>query len=197
MADNGVLQFGEFKLRSGRISPYYINTSNYKSASQIYKLGQFYAECMREHNIDTELLMANTEEEIPMLIATSMFLYNKYGMDVNYDIDHATEQFSHTQNTITLLKTTLTSGNSLNNTLKLLQKKSLNSVKNVIVSVDRMEHGDHSHLSALKELEQLYQVKIHAIVTLDDIIHALESNVIGGGEYLQAMKRYKEVYVSM
>lgn len=51
MADNGVLKFGEFQLQSGRISPYCINTANYNSASQITKLGRFYAECMIENNI--------------------------------------------------------------------------------------------------------------------------------------------------
>ena len=72
MADNGVLQFGAFPLQSGRISPYYINTGNYQSASQIAKLGAFYAECIREHNVDGNLLVGNTRQEIPVMIAISM-----------------------------------------------------------------------------------------------------------------------------
>lgn len=72
MADNGVLQFGEFKLRCGRISPYFINAGNYKSASQIAKLGEFYAECIRENNIDSNLLLGNTYHEIPIMIVASI-----------------------------------------------------------------------------------------------------------------------------
>lgn len=77
MADNGVLKFGEYKLQSGRISPYFINTGNYKSGAQIAKLGEFYAECIRENNVQMNVLFANTWNEIPLMIATEMILYSK------------------------------------------------------------------------------------------------------------------------
>lgn len=130
MADNGVLQFGKFRLQSGRLSHYFINTGKYQSAGQITKLGEFYAECMREHNINTNLLAGNTHQEIPIMIAAGMTLFSRYGIDIPYSID------------------------------------------------DSVGHD----------------VKIHSIVTLDDIIHAIENSVIGGTEYLSAIKQYKEEY---
>lgn len=194
MVDNGVLKFGEFKLRSGRISPYFINTGNYKSGSQISKLGEFYAECIREHNVRANLLVGNTGQETPLLISTGMILYSKYGIDINYCIDNEIGKTLDAGDEITVIRDTLASGKTLRETLQRIREEAGKSVSDVIVSVDRMERGSRSSMSALHEIEREFHVKIHAIVTLDDIIHALESGVIAGAEYLDAMKRYKEEY---
>ena len=195
MADNGVLQFGTFQLQSGRVSPYFINTGNYKSASQISKLGAFYAECIREHNVESNLLTGNTHWEIPIMIATSMTLFNRYGIDISYCIDNSIGKPLDEYDKITLIKDTLTSGHTLHANLQAIRNNAGNCVSNVIVSVDRMERSTTSHRSAKCELEKMHDVKIHSIVTLDDIIHAIEHGVISGTEYLTAMKQYREEYV--
>lgn len=194
MADNGVLQFGEFKLQSGRISPYFINTGNYKSASQVSKLGEFYAECMRENNVDSNLLIGNTHREIPIMIATSMVLFNRYGIDINYSIDSSVGKRLETSDRVTFIKDTLTSGHTLSTNLQALQADTRQNVSDVIVSVDRMEKGNGLLLSARHEIEKTFDVKIHAIVTLNDIIRAVENGIVGGMEHLDAIKRYREKY---
>ncbi|MBQ9166998.1 MAG: helix-turn-helix domain-containing protein [Oscillospiraceae bacterium] len=194
MADNGVLQFGEFHLQSGRVSPYFINTGNYKSASQISKLGEFYAECIREHNVESNLLAGNTHREIPIMIATSMALFNRYGTDIHYSIDGTVGKKMDARDKVTLIKDTLTSGNTLHANLEAIRNNTGKCVSDVIVSVDRMEKSAASAWSARCELERMHNVKIHAIVTLDDIIRAVETGVIGGTEYLDAIIRYKEDY---
>ena len=194
MADNGVLQFGEFRLKSGRISPYFINTGNYKSASQISKLGEFYAECIREHNVESNLLAGNTCREIPITIATSMVLFNRYGIDISYSIDDTVGKTMDNDDKVTFIKDTLTSGNTLHHNLQKIHNNIGKCVSDVIVSVDRMEKSTTSRYSARCEIEQMYNVKIHAIVTLDDIIRAMEKGIISGTEYLTAMKHYKEEY---
>ncbi|MBE5802227.1 MAG: orotate phosphoribosyltransferase [Clostridiales bacterium] len=194
MADNGVLQFGEFTLQSGRVSPYFINTGNYKSASQLSKLGEFYAECIRENNVETNLLVGNTHQEIPIMLSTSMVLFNRYGIDIHYNIDGTVGKQLDANDRVTLIKDTLTSGNTLRTSLQHLESEAGQRVSHVIVSVDRMERSNGSGLSARSQIEKAFGVKIHAIATLDDIIRAMEKGIIGGADYLDAVKRYREVY---
>lgn len=188
MADNGVLKFGTFKLKNGRVSPYYIDTGKYKSGEQIAKLGEFYAECMYENSVRTDLLFGNTKIEIPIIIATSMRLYEKYGTDIHYSIDSEIGKEVSENDTITLIKDTLSTGTSLKETLDKTK------ASNIIVSVDRMERGTYSSMSAAKEIEMKYHVKVHSVVTLDDIVCTLEKGVIAGKEYLEAIRKYKERY---
>lgn len=194
MADNGVLQFGKFRLKSGRISPYYINTANYKSAGQLSKLGEFYAECIREHNIDSNLLAGNTHKEIPIMMATGMVLFNRWGIDMHYSIDNCVGKPLAANDKVILIKDTLTSGNSLKENLQTINDTIGKCVSDVIVSVDRMERGEERSLTAREEIQKAYGVDIHAVVTLDDIIRAMENGVVGGMEYIDSMKRYKEKY---
>ncbi len=194
MADNGVLQFGKFQLKSGRISPYYINTGNYRSASQLSKLGMFYAECIREHNVETDLLIGNTHRETPIVVGTSLTLFDRYGMDVNYSIGESVGKPAEAGDKVTLIKDTLTSGSTLAASLEALRQNADMPVSDVIVSVDRMERSTDSPFTARHELEKAYNINIHAIVDLDDIIHAVENGIIGGSEYLDAIKRYKEQF---
>lgn len=194
MADNSVLQFGAFRLQSGRVSPYYINTGNYRSAGQISRLGEFYAECMRENNVEANLLAANTRREIPIMLASSFVLYNRYGIDMNYTIDNMVGKHPDANDRITLIKDTLTSGKSLRDSLQAIEREAGRRVTDVIVSVDRMERQDGSFMTARRETEEACGVRIHAIVTLEDIINALEKGIIAGAEYLSDIRRYKETY---
>ncbi len=193
MADNGVLQFGKFTLKSGRISPYYINTSNYKTASQISKLGEFYAECYIDRNINTNLLISNTSKETPLMIATAMTLFSKYGIDIQYNSESIGKKPNITDK-ITLINDTLTSGSSLKNIFNKIQSSSGATVTDVIVSVDRMEVFEESSRYARNAIEQKLNVRIHSIVTLDDIISALEKQIIGGYEFIDPLKHYREEF---
>ena len=194
MADNGVLQFGKFGLRSGRVSPYYINTGNYKTASQITKLGEFYAECMRENNVEANLLAGSGQRETPIVIAASMTLFNRYGIDINYSIDDAVGKNMDAGDRITLIKDTLTSGGTLMENLKRIERHTGRRVSDVIVSVDRMERGTADRRCARREIERSVGVRIHSIVTIDDIVRAAVKGIIGGGEYLEEIREYRERY---
>lgn len=193
MVDNGVLKFGEFKLNSGRVSPYYIDTSSYKSAAQIAKLGEFYAECIRENNVQAKLLYGNTGQETPLVISTSMILYKKYGLDIAYCINNKIGTPLKPGTDIVIIEDTLTSGDTLRENIETLKKENNVQVAGIIVSVDRQEKGNRGAMTARYEIEKEFDTKIFSIVTLEDIINAMKSGVINA-EHLDKMTRYKAEY---
>lgn len=192
MVDNGMLQFGEFTLQSGRISPYLIHSGYYKNASRISKLGEFFADAIREHSAEATSLVGISDREVPLVIATSMALYNKYGIDNDY---HIFDNIADHDRDITLITDTFTSGNTLKNALEEIKSRLGRYPANVIVSVDRMEFGSDMTLSSRKELESKFKLKIHSIVSFDDIIQAIENGVIAYSDHLESMKEYRRKYV--
>ena len=194
MADNGVLRFGEFKLQSKRVSPYFINTGDYRSASQITKLGEFYARCISEHGIRGNLLVGSTNKDIPLMVSTGMVLYQKYGQDMNYGVISSIGKKPDAKDEMILIQDALTSGNTLKENLHKLRQIAGKFPAYVIVSLDRMERGEHSTVSARHEIEQEFGLRIFPVVDAQDIIHALENGVIAGMEYLDVMREYQKKY---
>lgn len=194
MVNNGMLRFGEFTLKSGRLSPYLIHSGYNLTGSQISKLGEFYAECIREHSIEANCLIGVNNREIPLVIATSMTLFNKYGIDSSHCVDCDIENNALMSREITLITDTFTSGASLCSALEQIKMKINKYPSDVVVCVDRMESSDHSPLSAKHEIEKRYGVKIHPIVNVEDIIKAVESGVITAGENFDTIKDYVKRY---
>lgn len=194
MADDDVLKFGHFQLRSGRISPYFITQERYASGSQLSKIGAFYAECIRENNIHTDLLLANTIRESHIVSAVSMTMYAKYGVDTNYCINNVIGKASAFSGGFTVLKDTFASGNTFRGIMEEIKDNTGKYPSHVVLAVDRMEKGLHSQLTSTNEIKQEFGVNIYSIVTVDDIIGALENGVISGSEYLKPMKEYREQY---
>ena len=192
MTDNGVLKFGEFKLNSGRVSPYYIDTSCYKSAAQISKLGEFYADCMRENNMRTQVLYGRGGKEAPLVISVSMILYKKYGMDINYCIHNDLGIFLRSGMEVVIIEDTLTAGTTLKKTMADIKRTGAR-VSGIVVSVDRQEKDEKRLETARQNIEREYGVKVFSIVTLEDIINAMRNDIIGAG-YLDAMIEYRNKY---
>lgn len=204
MLNSGVLKFGEYKLKSGRISPYFINTGNYRTGSQISKLGDFYAECIRENEIKADTLYGPAYKGISLAISTSITLFNRYGQDWNYCFDRK-EIKDHGEggmivgyqlkdgDNVVIVEDAITSGKALRESMNKIKQVAEVKVSDMIISVDRMEIGN-SKLSAVMEVEEEYGIKVHSIVTIHDIISAIENGIVPGIEHLDKLKTYREEY---
>ncbi len=194
MVNNGMLQFGDFILKSGRRSPYLIHSGYSRTGSQISKLGEFYAECIREQGIEANCLIGISDREIPLVIATSMTLFNKYGTDSSHCVDYNMEDKAFLSNEITLITDAFTSGTTICSALERIQSQIGKYPSHIVVCVDRMERSSRSSFSAKNEIESRYGVKIHPIVNADDIVKAVESGVITAGEHWGELKNYVKLY---
>jgi len=204
MVNSGVLKFGEFKLKSGRISPYFINTGNYKTGSQISKLGDFYAQCIKENEIKADALYGPAYKGISLAISTSIVLFNRYGLDWNYCFDRKEikdhgegglivgYQFKNGDKLV-IVEDAITSGKALRESMTKIKQIADAKVLDMVISVDRMEVGN-SNISAVMEAEAEYGISVHSIVTINDIITAIANGVVPGMEHLENMKRYREKY---
>ena len=214
MVDSGVLKFGEFTLKSGRLAPYFINAGNYKTGAQLAKLGEFYAECIMENGLKPQTLFGPAYKGIPLSVSACTALYNKHGVDVNYCFDRK-EVKDHGEGgmfvgktledgeKVVIIEDVMTSGKALREVLGehvhqagsyQLQSAAKIDIEGMIITVDRMEKGLTSDKSAVQEVYDEFGVKVYSIVTINDIIDALENDVIPGKEYVEKMKEYRKVY---
>ena len=205
MVDNGVLTFGEFTLKSGRKAPYFINTGNYKKGAQLAKLGEYYAECIISNGIQGETLVGPAYKGIPLAVATAIALSNNHGVNLNYCFDRKEvkdhgegglfvgKQLTDGEKVI-LIEDVMTSGKALREMLPKLKAAADVKVEGMVISVDRMEKGLQSELSAVQEVYKEFGVKVYSIVTMADIIEAIEDGIIDGKEYLSKMKEYRTQY---
>lgn len=205
MVENGVLRFGEFTLKSGRKAPYFINTGNYKSGAQLSKLGEYYAQCIEDNGIVADTLVGPAYKGIPLAVTTAVSLYTKFGKDLNYCFDRKEvkdhgegglfvgKQLTDGEKVI-LIEDVMTSGKALREMLPKLKQTAKVEIAGMVISVDRMERGLESNLSAVQEVFKEFGVKVYSIVTMADIISAIEDGIIEGKEYLGKMKEYRNLY---
>ncbi len=205
MVENGVLKFGEFTLKSGRIAPYFINTGNYKTGKQLAKLGEYYAACIESNGLQAETLVGPAYKGIPLSVATAIALANGYGKELNYCFDRK-EVKDHGEGglfvgkqlvdgeKVVIIEDVMTSGKALREILPKLEAVAKVEVVGMIISVDRREKGLTSDLSAVSEAKKEFGIDVYSVVTMDDIIAAIESGVVDGKEHLAAMYAYREKY---
>mgnify|MGYP006069067287 FL=1 len=205
MVQNGVLTFGDFTLKSGRKAPYFINTGNYKTGAQLARLGEYYAECIIDNKIEGETLVGPAYKGIPLAVSTAVALWDHHHKDLNYCFDRK-EVKDHGEGgmfvgkqlqdgeKVILIEDVMTSGKALREMLPKLAQAAKVEVAGMVISVDRQEKALNSDLSAVQEAYKEFGIKVYSIVTMHDIIEAIEQGVIEGKEYLDKMREYRSVY---
>ena len=204
MVESGVLTFGDFTLKIGRKSPYFVNTGNYNTGAQLARLGEYYAQCIKENNVQADTLFGPAYKGIPLATACSIALFNKYGVDVNYAFDRK-EAKDHGEGgvivgrkmkdgeKIAIIEDVITAGTAIRTVLPLLKEQADVDITALIISVDRMEKGK-GELSAVQEVKKDFGINVYSIVTMEDIIDAIKNDIIPGKEYLDKMIEYRNIY---
>lgn len=186
-----VLKFGDFVTKSGRNTPFFVTTGFYRTGGQLKKLGQYYAEAIKEKfGIDFDILFGPAYKGIPLSVATSMAINELYNKEVAY-CSNRKEIKDHGDkgillgspisdgDKIVIIEDVTTAGTSIGETMPILKAQANIDVIGLIVSVDRMERGQ-GEKSALSEIEEIYKIKTTAIVTMEEVIEYLYNREIDG-----------------
>ena len=207
MVRAGVLTFGDFVTKSGRKTPYFINTGNYKTGAQAAQLGDYYAACIQEHLPDgVDCLFGPAYKGIPLAVAAASSLYRNYGRDLPYCFNRK-EAKDHGEggsmvgykpqdgDRVVIVEDVVTAGTAVRESLALFQSLGDLKVTALIVSVDRMERGTRA-CSTLDELREDYGIAVYPIVTVREIIAFLHNRELDGRVYIDdEMKGRMEAYL--
>jgi len=191
MIECGVLTFGDFITKSGRKTPFFVNTGNYRKGSQLKKLGEFYAKAIKENFMqDYSIVYGPAYKGIPLSVTTTIALSDMFGIDVNY-CSNRKEVKDHGDKGILLgskitdgdkiliVEDVTTAGTSIYETMPILNGQGKVEVAGLIISVDRMERGQ-GEKSALTEIREKFGFKTCAIVTMAEVREYLYNKEING-----------------
>lgn len=210
MVESDVLKFGEFTLKSGRKSPFFMNAGAYVTGSQLRRLGQYYAKAIHEHyGDDFDVLFGPAYKGIPLSVATTIAYSELYGKDIRY-CSNRKEVKDHGDTGILLgsqmkdgdrvviIEDVTTSGKSIEETYPIIKAQGNVEVVGLMVSLNRMERGK-GEKSALEEVQELYGFKANAIVTMADVVEHLynkecQGQVVIDDKIKAAIDAYYEQY---
>jgi len=191
MIDCEVLKFGDFTTKSGRKTPFFVNTGFYRTGNQLSKLGEYYAKAIEEKfGLDFDILFGPAYKGIPLAVATAMAISNLYDKEVGY-CSNRKEIKDHGDGGILLgspikdgdkvviIEDVTTAGTSISETLPIIKAQGKAIPLGLVVSVDRMERGKGSK-SALAEIKETYGLETTAIVTMAEVIRHLHNRPYKG-----------------
>jgi orotate phosphoribosyltransferase len=210
MVDCGVLKFGDFTTKSGRKTPFFINTGFYRTGSQLRKLGEYYARAIQEQfGMDFDLLFGPAYKGIPLSVTTTIAISELYDKDVKYCSnrkevkDHGDQGILlgspiSDNDRVIIIEDVTTAGTSIGETMPIIKAQGNVSVLGLVVSVDRMERGKTSK-SALAEIEETYGMKTTAIVTMEEVVEHLHNKPYNGKIVIddslkEAIDAYYQIY---
>lgn len=209
MVDCQVLKFGDFVTKSGRKTPFFVNTGFYRTGAQLRRLGQYYAEAVNnKFGLDFDVL-SPAYKGIPLSVAATIAISEKYGQDIRYCSnrkevkDHGDKGILlgspiNDGDRVVIIEDVTTAGTSIEETLPIIKAQGDVNPIGLVVSVDRMERGKGTK-SALSEIEEKYGLKTTAIVTMAEVVEHLynkeyKGKVIIDDKLKAAIDAYYEQY---
>jgi len=211
MVDSKVLKFGEFTLKSGRKSPFFMNAGGYVTGSQLKKLGEYYAKAIHDKfGDDFDVLFGPAYKGIPLSVATVMAYSELYGKEIRY-CSNRKEEKDHGGDVgillgsklqdgdrVVIIEDVTTSGKSIEETFPIITGQANITVKGLMVSLNRLERGKGDK-SALEEIKEKYGFDADAIVTMAEVTEHLHNRPYKGEVYItdelkEAIDKYYEEY---
>ena len=210
MVDCNVLKFGDFVTKSGRKTPFFINTGFYRTGAQLRRLGGYYAKAIREKfGTDFDVLFGPAYKGIPLSVAASMAMSEEFDAEIRYcsnrkEIkDHGDKGILlgsplNDGDKVVIIEDVTTAGTSIEETLPIIKAQGNVDVLGLVVSVDRMERGQGTK-TALTEIQEKYGFQTTAIVTMGEVIEHLynkpyKGTVIIDDSLKQAIDAYYDMY---
>ncbi len=192
MVESDVLKFGEFTLKSGRKSPFFMNAGAYVTGGQLSRLAKFYAQAIHDtYGLDFDVLFGPAYKGIPLAVATAMAIHELYGKEVRY-CSNRKEVKDHGDTGILLgsklkdgdrvvmIEDVTTSGKSMEETVPIVKAQADVEIVGLMVSLNRMEVGMSGKVSALEEVSKTYGFPTSAIVTMEEVVEALYDQPVNG-----------------
>jgi orotate phosphoribosyltransferase len=195
-----VLRFGEFTLKSGRVSPYFFNAGLFNSGEALARLGHYYAQTIVDSGVEFDVLFGPAYKGIPLAAATAVVLAEQHHIDVPYAFNRKEAKAhgeggnivgSPLQGRILIIDDVITAGTAIGESMEIIQANGATPA-GVVIALDRQERGK-GELSAIQEVEQNFKMPVHSIIQLQLLIEYLE-NQPGMNENLDAVRTYREQY---
>ena len=193
MVESDVLKFGEFTLKSGRKSPFFMNAGAYVTGSQLMRLGEYYARAIHEtYGDDFDVLFGPAYKGIPISVVTAVAFHNLYGKEVRYcsdrkeEKDHGADKGSFLGSKlkdgdrVVMIEDVTTSGKSMEETVPKVRGVADVTIVGLMVSLNRMEKGLGGEKSALEEIREKYGFETNAIVTMEEVVEHLYNRTCQG-----------------
>ncbi|WP_282925688.1 orotate phosphoribosyltransferase [Helcococcus kunzii] len=207
MLESEVLRFGDFTLKSGRKSPFFMNAGLYKSGYQLKKIGEFYAKSIKENfGLDFDVIFGPAYKGIPLSVATTIALNELYGKEVQFssnrkeikdhgDVGIFLGDKLDRKLKVLIIEDVTTSGKSIEETYPIITRNEDVEVIGLIVSLDRMEYGKDNTKTALQEVSELYNFKTASIVNMKEVVEYLKENTkVLTEENLKNIEKYYKEY---
>ena len=206
MIESDVLKFGDFTLKSGRKSPFFMNAGAYVTGSQLKRLGEFYAKAIHEHyGDDFDVLFGPAYKGIPLGVATVIAFSNLYGKEIRY-CSNRKEEKDHGDagillgskikdgDKVVIIEDVTTSGKSIEETFPIIKAQGDVEIVGLMVSLNRMEKGLTSDKTAIDEIKEKYGFDANAIVSMDEVVKYLTDAGKLDDEMKTKIDEYYETY---
>ena len=198
--ERGVLKFGEFTLKSGRISPYFFNAGLFNRGGDLAKLGRFYADALTDASVKFDVLFGPAYKGIPIATTTAVALADHHSLDVPYCFNRKEAKThgeggnlvgSPLEGKVMLVDDVITAGTAIRESMTLIEEQQA-SLSGVLIALDRQERGN-GELSAIQEVERDFGTQVISIVSLADVVAYLAEKG-GFDSEISAINTYRENY---